>query len=59
MQILIMVVVVLLLIAIGPALLIWSLNTLFPVLAIPYTLQTLVAAMLLGVLVSPTVKIKK
>lgn len=33
-----------LLIVLGPVLIIWSLNTLFPVLAIPYTLETWVAA---------------
>lgn len=32
----------------GPILMIWSLNTLFPVLAIPYTLNTWAAAVLLG-----------
>jgi hypothetical protein len=36
-------------IAIGPLLGIWSLNTLFPVLAIPYTLETWAAfGLLLG-----------
>ena len=33
---------------IGPFLTIWSLNTLFPVLAIPYTFWTWLAAVLLG-----------
>ena len=32
----------------GPILMIWSLNTLFPVLAIPYNLNTWAAAVLLG-----------
>ena len=44
---------------VGPFLLIWSLDTLFPVLSIPYTFQTLVAALLLIILLSPTVRIKK
>jgi hypothetical protein len=36
-------------VAIGPLLGIWSLNTLFPVLAIPYTIETWAAfALLLG-----------
>lgn len=35
-------------IAFGPLLLIWSLNTLFPALAIPYTFWTWLAAFLLG-----------
>lgn len=32
----------------GPLLSIWALNTLFPALAIPYTLETWAAAGLLG-----------
>ena len=32
----------------GPLLSIWALNTLFPVLAIPYTIQTWAAVMLSG-----------
>lgn len=36
----------------GPIALIWSLNTLFPVLAIPFTLQTYFAAMFLAFTVS-------
>lgn len=32
----------------GPILTIWSLNTLFPVLNIPYTLETWAAALLIG-----------
>lgn len=43
-------------IVIGPILTIWSLNTLFPVLAIEYTLETWVAALLLGGLFSRSVK---
>jgi hypothetical protein len=43
----------------GPLLLIWALNTLFPVLAIPYTIWTWVAALILGATVSPTVKVKR
>ncbi|CAB4130053.1 hypothetical protein UFOVP116_246 [uncultured Caudovirales phage] len=35
----------------APLLVIWSLNTLFPVLAIPFALDTWVAAFLLNVLV--------
>jgi MFS-type transporter involved in bile tolerance (Atg22 family) len=45
---------VLLLIAIivlGPIATIWSLNTLFPVLAIPYTFDTWVATLLVGAFV--------
>jgi hypothetical protein len=43
----------------GPLLVIWSLNTLFPALGIAYTLETWVAALILGAAVSPTIKLKK
>ena len=43
----------------GPLLTIWALNTLFPALAIPYTLSTWLAALLLGALISPTIKVKR
>ena len=39
---------ILLLIIIGPLLTIWSANTLFPALAIPYTLETWAATVILG-----------
>ena len=42
---LILVVIVLI---VGPLLSIWALNTLFPVLAIPYTIQTWAAMLLFG-----------
>ena len=42
-----LVLVVIVLIA-GPLLSIWALNTLFPVLAIPYTLETWAAMALVG-----------
>ena len=35
-------------IIVGPLLSIWALNTLFPVLAIPYTIETWAAMMLVG-----------
>ena len=35
-------------IVVGPLLSIWALNTLFPMLAIPYTIQTWAAVMLVG-----------
>lgn len=47
---------ILALIILGPLLTIWSLNTLFPVLAIEYTLETWVAALLLGGLLTRSVK---
>ena len=36
------------LIAIGPLLTIWSLNVLFPLLAIPYSLESWAAVIILG-----------
>lgn len=47
------------LIAAGPLLILWSLNTLFPALDIPYTIWTWVATVLLGALLSPTVRVTK
>ena len=47
------------LILIGPLLTIWALNTLFPVLAIPYTIWTWAAALILGSLIGPSVKVKR
>jgi hypothetical protein len=47
------------LIVAGPLLLVWALNTLFPVLAIPYTIWTWLAALIVGATVSPTVKVKR
>lgn len=44
------VLIVLFLIVVGPLLTIWALNTLFPVLAIPYNFWTWCAAFLLGAL---------
>jgi hypothetical protein len=47
------------LIILGPLITIWSLNTLFPVLAIPYTLETWAATVILGGVFKSTVSIKK
>lgn len=47
---------ILALIVLGPILTIWSLNTLFPALVIPYTLETWVAALILGSIFSRSVK---
>ena len=41
-------VLVVIVLIIGPLLSIWSLNTLFPVLAIPYTIETWAAMLLVG-----------
>lgn len=40
------------LVIIGPFLVIWSLNTLFPSLVIPYTLETWVSIMVIGAWIS-------
>ena len=44
---------------IGPFIAIWSLNTLFPALAIPYTFWTWLAALILGGAVKSNVEVKK
>jgi len=54
MKILFFVSIILVAIFIAPTLLVWSLNTLFPVLAIPYNFQTLVAALIVLLLLVPT-----
>ena len=41
-------VLIVIVIIVGPLLSIWALNTLFPALAIPYTIQTWAAVMLVG-----------
>ena len=48
-----------LIILLGPVLLIWSLNTLFPVLNIPVTLETWLAVVILSGLFKTTVKLNK
>ena len=48
-----------LIILLGPVLLIWSLNTLFPVLNIPVTLDTWLAVVILSGLFKTTVKLNK
>lgn len=42
-----------------PIAIIWSLNTLFPVLNIPVTLDTWLATLLLGLFIRSTVEVKK
>lgn len=53
------VVVVALLIAFGPLALIWSLNTLFPALAIPYTFWSWLAVVVLSGAFKTTVNVNK
>ena len=47
------------LIIIGPILTIWALNTLFPALAIPYTIETWVAALIIAGLLKSKVSVDK
>ena len=52
-------IVIVALVAIGPLLTIWAFNTLFPVLAIPYALDTWAAVVLLGIFIRANVTVKK
>ena len=54
-----LIVLIVLVIVIGPLLTIWSLNTLFPALAIPYSLETWAAIVLLGAAVRANVRVNK
>lgn len=47
------------LVAIGPLAGIWALNTLFPILAIPYNISTWFAAAILMAVLAPNVKVTK
>jgi len=49
------------LVVIGPVLVLWSLNTIFPVLAIPYTLETWCATVLIGIFIrgDDLIKVKR
>jgi len=42
-----------------PFLVIWALNTIFPVLAIPYTLETWAAVILLQIFVKSNIEVNK
>jgi hypothetical protein len=50
---------ILFLILVGPLLTIWALNTLFPVLAIPYTVWTWFAVVILAAAVRANVSVKR
>lgn len=50
---------VVVILAIGPLATIWSANTLFPGLAIPYSIETWVAVIILGAFFRANVSIKK
>lgn len=47
-KIMLIIALVIFVIVVGPLAIIWSLNTLFPVLAIPYTIWTWLAAFVLA-----------
>jgi hypothetical protein len=57
--IVLMIVLLIVLIAIGPIVVIWALNTLFPILAIQFTFYTWLAVVVLGAFLRANVSIKK
>jgi len=59
MKIFILVLLFILLVAFGPLATIWSLNTLFPALAIPYDIWTWLAVIWLGAIVGAKRKVDK
>lgn len=58
-QVIVLLVIAILIAIFGPLLTIWAANTLFPVLAIPYTLETWAAVILLGGFFKANVSVKK
>ena len=58
-KIVLLIALIVLLIVVGPLLTIWALNTLFPVLAIPYTIWTWLAVIFLGGFLRANVNLKK
>ena len=50
---------IVILVAIGPLLTIWAVNTLFPIVNIPYALDTWFAVVLLGLFFRANVTVKK
>jgi hypothetical protein len=51
--------VILFLAVVGPFITIWALNTLFPVLAIPYTIETYFAVVAIGIFLNANISSKK
>lgn len=47
------------LVVLGPLLTIWAMNTLFPVLAIPYTIYTWAAVLIMSAFFQTKVSVKK
>lgn len=58
-KIVLLTVLFIIIVAIGPLITIWSLNTLFPVLAIPYDFWTWLAVICLGMFIRSDVRSKK
>jgi len=58
-KVVLLIALVVFLIVVGPLLTIWALNTLFPVLAIPYTIWTWLAVIFLGGFLRANVNLKK
>ena len=58
-KILVGIVLILVLLAIGPWLVIWALNTLFPVLAIEFTFWTWAAVIIVGTFLRANVTVKR
>jgi hypothetical protein len=59
MKAILLIVVFTVLVAIGPLVTLWSVNTLFPTLAIPYTFSTWLAIVILGLFFRGNVSVKK
>ena len=53
------IVLIVILVAAGPLLVIWALNTVFPVLAIEYTFWTWLAVLILGTFLRANVSVKR
>ena len=58
-KIIVGVVLIVILIAAGPLLVIWALNTVFPALAIAYTFWTWLAVLILGTFLRANVSVKR
>ncbi len=54
-----MIMFVLFLLIIGPIITIWAWNTLFPMVAVPYTIETWLAVIIMGAFFRANVSIKK
>ena len=58
-KLIIALVIALFLVAIGPLITIWALNTLFPALAIPYSFDTWLAVVIIAGVLKTSVKVSK